>query len=197
MPTLIGPKAMNSWIRNYSKLSEMRQRAGLDFPVVKLLDYGEDWDSLAQNANPFAIVVMAHLKTLQTRHDPQERRQWKFALSRMLYERGYTRQDILELFRFIDWLMILPPGIEALFAQDMAEFEETQRMRYVTTIERQAEKRGLEQGLEQGLEIALRENILEVLEVRFTAVSATIQSDLNQITDVARLRWLFKQALVA
>ena len=28
---------------------------------------------------------------------------WKTHLARRLYERGYQRQDILELFRFIDW----------------------------------------------------------------------------------------------
>src|SRR5262249_19848864 len=46
---------------------------GIRFPIVKLLDYGRDWAALEANPNPFATVVMAHLKTLETRKDPQSR----------------------------------------------------------------------------------------------------------------------------
>jgi len=39
--------------------------------------------------------------------------QWKLRLIRRLYERGYARQDVLELLRFIDWVLTLPAGLEA------------------------------------------------------------------------------------
>jgi hypothetical protein len=45
---------------------------------------------------------MAHLKTRETQHDPHHRQFWKYYLIRHLYDRGYARQDILNLFRFID-----------------------------------------------------------------------------------------------
>ena len=32
------------------------------FPAVKVLDYYQNWAALESNANPFAIIVMAHLK---------------------------------------------------------------------------------------------------------------------------------------
>ena len=51
---------------------------------------------------------MADLKAQATRRDPNGRLQWKLTLVKMLYQRGYTKEDILELFRFIDWLMVLP-----------------------------------------------------------------------------------------
>jgi hypothetical protein len=73
--------------------------------MVKLLDYGADWPTLEGNDNPFATVVMAHLKALETRTDDPSRYRWKLALVKRLYERRYSRQDILELFRFIDWVM--------------------------------------------------------------------------------------------
>jgi hypothetical protein len=78
--------------------------------------YPADW--------PFAIfkvltgeypVVMAHLQNRATRRDPEGRLQGKLRLVRRLYERGYARQDILELFRFIDWVLTLPPGLERRF----------------------------------------------------------------------------------
>ena len=38
----------------------------LKFPTVKLLDYEARWSELEASTNPFAIIVMAHLKTKAT-----------------------------------------------------------------------------------------------------------------------------------
>jgi hypothetical protein len=83
-------------------------RSGIRFPIIKLIDYETRWDELESDLNPFAIMVMAHLKTKATRDDSEQRLQWKLVLIKQLYERDYQRQDILELFRFTDWLLILP-----------------------------------------------------------------------------------------
>jgi len=74
-------------------------RLHLKFPIVKLLDYESKWDALEQSTNPFAVMIMAHLKTKATNDDMEQRRQWKWTLVRGLYERGYNKGDILELFR--------------------------------------------------------------------------------------------------
>jgi hypothetical protein len=50
----------------------------LVFPTVKLLDYAEREAELEESRNPFAKVVLAHLKALETRRDPEGRRTWKF-----------------------------------------------------------------------------------------------------------------------
>jgi hypothetical protein len=44
---------------------------------------------------------MAHLKARHVR-DGLERKQWKWQLIRRLYRRGFARQEILVLLRFID-----------------------------------------------------------------------------------------------
>ena len=72
------------------------------FEIAKLIDYGQDWVALETNINPFATVVMAHLKVLETRDDASLRKQWKFTLTRRLYELGYQRQDVLNLYLFMD-----------------------------------------------------------------------------------------------
>ena len=77
-------------------------RVSLEFPVAKLLDYEQGWEILEQTTNPFGVIVMAHLKTKATQRNPENRLQWKPSLVRRLYERGYSREDIRELFRFID-----------------------------------------------------------------------------------------------
>ncbi len=118
------------------------------FPVIKLLDYNRRWAELEANLNPFAVVVMAQLKVIELR-GATELLSWKLRLVRMLYERGYERQEILELFRFIDWLVKLPVELEQQF-QDEIRKEEGDKMPYVTTIERWATERGLAQGREEG-----------------------------------------------
>lgn len=73
--------------------SEVRFR----FPVVKLLDYQQRWTVLETSSNPFATVVMAHLKAQATRQDRSERKEWKLAITKRLYEKGYGREDVINL----------------------------------------------------------------------------------------------------
>lgn len=124
------------------------------FGSVKLLDYQNRWTELEASDNPFATVVMAHLKTQQTNKKPGERKTWKFSLIRRLYEQGMQEQDIRNLYRFIDWVMILPKALEAEFWQDFKEFEQERTMSYITTGERIGYERGKQQG-EQNLVLRL------------------------------------------
>lgn len=71
------------------------------FGTVKLLDYQNRWTELEKSDNPFATVVMAHLKTQQTTKQLGERKTWKFSLIRRLYEQGLQERDIRNLYRFI------------------------------------------------------------------------------------------------
>jgi hypothetical protein len=112
------------------------------FPVVKLLDYQSDWAALEASRNPFAVVVMAHLKTKETHNQPDARKQWRYHLTTMLYDQGYSEQDILNLHGFLDWMMNLPEELENQFQSELETFEEARKMKYVTTGERKAESRG-------------------------------------------------------
>jgi hypothetical protein len=114
------------------------------FPLVKLMDYAPRWAELEASRNPFAIAVMTHLKTKETRQDAQARKDWKFRLTRWLYEQGYERQDILNLFRFIDWMLELPEGLKQTFRVELEQYEQERQMPYVTSIEQMAETRGEE-----------------------------------------------------
>ncbi len=50
------------------------------FPIIKLLDYQEQWAQLEQSLNPFSHVVRVHLKGLETQKHPQRRLEWKIQL---------------------------------------------------------------------------------------------------------------------
>ncbi|MDZ7760644.1 MAG: hypothetical protein U5L00_10350 [Desulfovermiculus sp.] len=138
-------------------------RVSLEFPSVKLLDYGHKWKELEQSDNPFAIVVMAHLKTLETAKDTRKRFEWKLNLVTMLYDMGYSKQDIQELFRFIDWVLTLPRGLERDFRERVHEIEEAKKMRYMTNMERF----GREEGIQQGLLLEKQKVLQRLLDKKF------------------------------
>ena len=124
---------------NYRPHEYTENRWGCDlkfsFPIVKLLDYEEDWEKLEQDDNVFSIVVMAHLKSIELK-DGDQRKQWKMKLVRNLYQRGWDRSIIIELFRFIDWVIALPKGLDATFWNEVKQFEQERAVQYVTTGER-------------------------------------------------------------
>ena len=166
-------------------------RVELQFPVVKLLDYQARSDILEQGTNPFAVIVAAHLTTQRTSQDPQSRYQGKLSLAKSLYQRGYSRQDILELFRLIDWMMTLPDRIESEFRQEIRRFEEENQMPYVTSIERLARQEGISEGvLQKG-----REDVIDVLQIRFENVPSDLVEVINQIEDSSILKTLHRQAI--
>lgn len=130
---------------------------------MKLLDYEQNWSALEASWNPFATVVMAHLKAQQTRSNAQERFASKLDITRRLYEQGYSREDVLNLFQFIDWLMSLPENLEQEFQQQIQQLEEERRMPYITSVERSGIRQGLLKGIELGLKLKFGSSGLELL----------------------------------
>lgn len=179
------------WRSDHYRYERWGCRLSLDFPTVKLLDYKERQDELATSDNPFATAVSAHLQTMATRQVPLERYAAKLRLAKMLYQRGYGRQDILELLRFIDWVMMLPEDLAQQFRQELTQFEEERKMQYVTSMERLASEEGKQEGKQEGI----RESIVDTLTVRFGEVSDEIVTGLDQVEDVDTLRSLRRQAM--
>jgi hypothetical protein len=91
---------------------------------------------LEASHNPFAKVVLAHLKTLETRGDPGARRDWKLRIARGLHECGFSPEETRKLLKLVDWLMALPMALEQHFLLQLHEYEEGRHMRYYTGAER-------------------------------------------------------------
>ena len=108
-------------------------------------------DTLLTDSNPFALITAAHLLTQISKHDVQTRYDGKWRLTRMLYEKNYTREQILNLYRFIDWLMVLPESLSKKFNKQHKEYEEGKKMPFITTAERIGREEGIEEGIEEGM----------------------------------------------
>lgn len=129
----------------------------LRFPVAKLLDWIGSEARLDDGRNPFALVTRAHLCTRATCDDAAARFSAKWHLVEGLYRRGWDRQQVVDLFRIIDWMMRLPPDMETQLQQDLQALEEERKMPYLSTMERMATENGLKQGLQQGLEQGMQQ----------------------------------------
>jgi len=189
---------------------------GIRFPVIKLLDYEKDGEiPLEQQHNPFAIATKAHILAKRSKGKSQERLAWKLNLIKGLYQGGYNRQEILDLFRFIDWIMTLPEKEEKLFKEDLIRFEEGLRMQYVTSIERMGRREGIIEGKREGkkegikvgkkagektgkkegrLEFA-REALQDILRVRFKRIPKPFGDLIKSIDDITILKSLHKSAV--
>ena len=150
-------------------------RTGIEFRSVKLLDYGATWQALEADPNPFAMVVLAHLKAVETRRAPAERRAWKVRLVKGLYERGLAAEDVRQLFGFIDWVMDLPAALQELFEEEVHHYEEGQRMPLMPRFEYRAR----EESLLKGIEVAL--------EVKFGADGLKLMPEITELQDIVLL----------
>ena len=138
-----------NWRPDHYSYELWGSKVGLWFPSVKLLEYKEKWEELEESTNPFASVVMAHLKAVETAGDNEKRYHWKVSLIKRLYRLGYEKQDVIQLFDFIDWVMALPEELEEELWAEVQKIEEERKMEYVSSVERIGIKKGMQQGMQE------------------------------------------------
>ncbi len=124
------------------------------FNVLKILDYQEKITLLEQSSNPFALVILAQLAAiaLAKKQSHEQKLISKLSLTRLLFAKGWPQDRIYQLFRFIDWLILLPQNLMIDYDTAVHELSEKTHMTYITSIERLAMKRGRERGMLEGLE---------------------------------------------
>jgi len=175
----------------------------LEFPSVKLNDYRDREQELESSRNPFAVVIQSHLRTIASRKNADLRLQWKIELSRALFRKGYARQEIIDLLRFIDWVMMLPENLDNHFWNTLQHLDEVKTMPYLTSFERKAIQRGhdeglqqgRQEGLQQGLQQGLQKSIVTLLIFRFGALPETITATITAIRSTEQLEQLMASAL--
>jgi hypothetical protein len=170
------------WRPNSYEYGLGNSRVKMEFSIVKLLDY--QWEELAASNNLFAIIVMAHLKTKVTTKDLTQREQWKWNLVRPLYQKGLTKFDIINLVKFIDKMMTLPPPLQLEFNHKLEQHEKELNMPFLSTIEELAEERGQVKGAKE----TCQQNIFDLLENRFGTLPEKLMETLKEINDLMALK---------
>jgi hypothetical protein len=156
---------------------------GTTYPIVKLVDWAPRAAELEADPNPFALMVLAQLKTLETRGSPTERQAWKVRLAKSLFDRGMDEEDVRQLFRFIDWVMALPEARDRLFWQEIETYQQEKAMPFVTIAERVGWEKGWAEGRAEGRAEGLLKGIETYLKSKFGAPGLELMSEIRELQD--------------
>ncbi len=104
-----------------------------------------------------------------------------------LLQRGLTKFEIINLGKFIDKMMTLPPQLQLNFKTKLSQYEEENKMLFLSTIEEMA----LEEGAKSGVKLTSQKYIILALQSRFGEIPNSLIETINQIEDVSVLESLF------
>ena len=116
------------------------------------------------------------------------------------------RDAILNLYKFIDWVLTLPKDLAIRYNDYVHQIEEERTVAYITTAERIGIEKGYEQGMQQGIQQGMQQGALEgeklllttQLNRRFSRLSLTYvakikQADAETCCYGVRKFWMQKQ----
>ncbi len=103
--------------------------------------------------------------------------------------KGYGREEILHVFRFLDGILALTNLENERIIYNELLSQEVKEVAYVTNFERLA--------IEKGMLRSARESVVEALEVKFGSVPEDIPTKLQGIEEREVLKQLHRQAILA
>ncbi|WP_027849267.1 Rpn family recombination-promoting nuclease/putative transposase [Marinospirillum minutulum] len=155
------------------------------YPIAKLIDWEANWQALETSDNIFAHVVMAQIKAKRVK-DSELLLSSKVGLIRRLFERGYSKEQVVELFNILDWMIKLPAPLELEFKTLVDQIQEEKKMPYINTFERLARQEGLQEGRQEGRQEAEERALQEKLASARQLLSLGVLNE-EQIAEVLNL----------
>jgi hypothetical protein len=89
--------------------------------------------------------------------------------------------------------MTLPEELEYQYEKEIEQYEEVRKVEWLSNFERRVIKKGIQQGSVQ----TAREDVLEVLNLRFKDVSHSLSERIYQIEDPSVLKELHRKGITA
>lgn len=140
----------------------------IKFPILKVWDYRSQREALEASGNPFAWVLLAQLEAMEHSKNVEGRLVGKVALTRkLLHTHGLTPDDILSLYRFLDWLLKLPKTLAIQYHREVKQIEEELQVNYITTAERIGMEQGIKQGMQKGIHRGESTLLMSLLKYKF------------------------------
>ncbi len=138
------------------------------FNMLKIVDYKGKEGALKKEKNIFSLVILAQLAIMDARDNQDLRRMHKLALAKKLFNSGYNKEDVSNLYKFIDWLIKLNSEHMKTFEKEIVEIAGKESWMdwdpvYVSTFEQVGIMRGMEKGMQQGMQQGVEKGKLEAL----------------------------------
>lgn len=160
--------------------------------------------------------MLAHLRALKVRGNPELMLREKLALVRQMHARGYNPKQTIDLYRVVDYLMNLTK-LQNQAVRELIQRLEAEQDMPLTSLEelaieegvrkglrqgieqglQQGRQEGLQQGLQQGLRDGLVRATLRLLQTRFGEDALRLKDRLAQIESVEQLEALTAEAALA
>ena len=134
------------------------------YHLVKLVDYKSRKQELSERDDLFAIIILAQLMVMETRKNLTKRMQNKLSLIRELLKLGLTNEEARGLFKFLDWLMIIPEDLMLTYNQQIKEIADEWDVPYVSTSVRVARIEGIQEGKQEGRQEGRQEGVRMMLD---------------------------------
>lgn len=172
--------------------SEFGCTAQFQFTSSKILDFRTRKSELEASSNPIGIVILAQLASLEGRGNPDFRYKARYRLMRLMIDKGYEREQIMDLLAFLEQVLVLEDEMQDKLYVEFDEREKPKTPLFEIYPVRKARKEGRAEG-----EIKTSRKLLEtLLKKRFGTIPAEIAARLMQGTKEQLLAW-FDKALDA
>jgi len=162
---------------------------GISFATAKLLDYADREASLLDSSNPFALVTSAHLRTQRARHDPEQLYSSKWQLTRLLYQRGWTKRRMIVLFKVINWMMALPEPLQARYWRAILRLEKERKVEWISPLEQSFIEKGWKIGRQEGRQEGAAELLEKQLILRFGSLPDAVRKKLAKASEEQLVAW--------
>ena len=136
----------------------------LEYPILKILDFKDEKQSLESSENPFALIILAQLVAIETSGKAEARLISKYHLTKWLYLHGLKKEDVFSLLRFVDEILALPDNLGLKYRQQVSELEQELQVSYMTTSEKNWLNEGMQKGRVQGMEQGFEKGIAQGIE---------------------------------
>jgi hypothetical protein len=112
----------------------------------------QDENKLLKNANPFAVVILATKYLIESKNKEDIKLKFKVKLAELLLQRNYNRNEIIEVFNFIDVLLELKnENNRNIYYEEVSKMTKTKNKEIIGDFQKMAMKEG---GLKKQTEIA-------------------------------------------
>lgn len=166
---------------------------GISFATAKLLDFAQDEEMLMESTNPFAFVTLAHLRTQQAHRDPDLLYASKWQLTKLLYQRRWSKRRIIILFKVINWMMALPEPLQGRYWRAILRLERGRKVEWISPLEQSFIDKGRMVGWQEGRQEGRQEGAAELLEKqlvrRFGALPASVRRKLAGASEEQLAEW--------
>jgi Putative transposase, YhgA-like len=92
------------------------------YPVEKLWEYQSRRADFEGSNNFFYLLIAIHLRSLEAKNQ-QQMYDNKLEFYKLLLEKGFASEDVVKLYKFLDWSIQMPKYLEARFTAAVEELD--------------------------------------------------------------------------